>query len=495
MSQLVDCHVSPGAVRRYGIVLALPILGWIGVLTLYPFAFTPTWPTNPWFRLLTGLSHGTDLMQNVILFIPLGVTLRWFLAGYGIRQRGQIVGSMILAGLLALGIEIAQLIIPGRTAAILDVMANTAGAGLGSRWLAPLLIPIVDQIARRVVHLIRQTPATVVVIGLTIWLGSAGWLLQHWQRATLPTNWSDRYTLQIGAADDGRRFWPGYVSFVALYSRAFTEREAHTVDTFQEAVALQPLLAYDLKQFPPMPKGPYSQPLVAHGKPVLTQEGMRVGYERWLMSREPLRGVATAIAQTGAFTLVARVAVGEPTRHTEGFIINYGRGIDGHNVSLIQAGADLLVRMRLPLTRAANDRPPLRFSDVFTSSQPQVLILSYDGAVARLFVDGQQHRQQYTFGPGEALLNRWLPVETHQIGGWSIALTFMLSLPFGLIGVPWQGIHRPLLITILVGGWVSLAAYVVTPSLASSILIANLISIVISTLLLFWLTQPLTRKR
>jgi VanZ family protein len=495
MSQLVDCHVSPGAVRRYGIVLALPILGWIGVLTLYPFAFTSAWPTNPLFRLLTGLSHGTDLMQNVILFIPLGVTLRWSLAGYGIRQRGQILGSMMLAGLLALGIEIAQLIIPGRTAAILDVMANTAGAGLGSRWLAPLLLPIVDQIGCWLVHLIRQTPATGVVIGLTIWLGSAGWLLQHWQRATLPTNWSDRYTLQIGAADDGRRFWPGYVSFVALYSRAFTEREAHTVDTFQEAVALQPLLAYDLKQFPPMPKGPYSQPLVAHGKPVLTQEGMRVGYERWLMSREPLRGVAAAIAQTGAFTLVARVAVGEPSRHTEGFIVNYGRGIDGHNVSLIQAGADLLVRMRLPLTRAANDRPPLRFSDVFTSSQPQVLILSYDGAVARLFVDGQQHRQQYTFGPGEALFNRWLPVETHQIGGWSIVLTFMLSLPFGLIGVPWQGTYRPLLMLIVVSVWVSLAASMVASALASSILITNLIGIVISTLLLFWLTQPLARKR
>ncbi len=495
MSQLVDCHVSPGAVRRYGIVLALLILSWIGVLTLYPFAFTSAWPTNPWFRLLTGLSHGTDLIQNVILFIPLGVALRWFLAGYGIRQHSQIVGSMILAGLLALGIEIAQLIIPGRTAAILDVTANTAGAGLGSRWLAPRLLPIVDQIGCWLVHLIRQTPATVVVIGLTIWLGSAVWLLQHWQRAALPTNWADRYTLQIGAADDGRRFWPGYVSFVALYGQAFTEREAHKINTFQEAVALQPLLAYDLNQFPPMPNGPFSRPLVAHGKPVLTQEGMRVGYERWLMSREPLRGVAAAIAQTGAFTLVARVAVGEPSRHTEGFIVNYGRGIDGHNVSLIQTGTDLLVRMRLPLTRIANDRPPLRFSEVFPDSRPRVLVFSYDGKVAHLFVDGQPHQQHYTFGPGEVLINRWLPMQTHQIGGWSIVLMFALSLPFGLIGIPWRGVYQPFPLLILIGMWVSISALVVVPPLANSILVASLLSIVMSTLLLYWLTQPLARKR
>lgn len=477
--------------RRYGVALLLPTILLVGMVTLYPFAFTRPWPANPIFVLTTGLSHAFDMAQNVVLFIPLGMALRWFLAGCSVPLPGQRVGVIVLSASVAFGIEVAQLTIPGRTAALLDVVANTSGAALGAWWLAQPMLPLVERLGFWIHQGVRMTPAWVVFVGLAIWLAGSTWMVTRWQRATLPTTWSDRYTLQIGAANDGRRFWPGYVGFTALYNRAFTADDAQAVRTPGDAIARQPLFAYDFSELPPAGNGPFARPLVAQGRPTLTESGVGVGYQRWLMSSEPLRGVAAEIAQTRAFTLVAQVAAREPDRTTEGLIVNFGRGIDGHNISLIQAGADLLVRMRLPLTRVADDRPPLRFADVFPDGQPRLLALSYDGAVARLFIDGQAHPQWYAFGPGEALINRWLPVQTHQIGGWTIALAGAICLPLALAGLPWRGGRWPPIIVAASGPLLISSApwLVIAQPLSGGMLVVGMLTIVVSGLIVFWLAR------
>ncbi|GIV92265.1 MULTISPECIES: VanZ family protein [Chloroflexus] len=479
------------ALRRYGVALLLPTILLVGMVTLYPFAFTRPWPANPIFELMTGLSHAFDMAQNIVLFIPLGMALRWFLAGCSVPLPGQRAGVILLSASVALGIEVAQLTIPGRTAALLDVVANTSGAALGAWWLAQPMLPLVERLGFWIHQGVRMTPAWVVFVGLAIWLAGSTWMVTRWQRATLPTTWSDRYTLQIGAADDGRRFWPGYVGFTALYNRAFTADDAQAVQTPGDAIARQPLFAYDFSELPPAGNGPFARPLVAQGRPTLTESGVGVGYQRWLMSSEPLRGVAAEIARTRAFTLVAQVAAREPDRTTEGLIVNFGRGIDGHNISLIQAGADLLVRMRLPLTRVADDRPPLRFADVFPDGQPRLLALSYDGAVARLFVDGQAHPQWYTFGPGEALINRWLPVQTHQIGGWTIALAGAICLPLALAGLPWRGGRWPPITIAVVGPLLISSApwLVIAQSLSGGMLVASSATVLVGCTLAYWLTR------
>ncbi|MGQ9611416.1 VanZ family protein [Chloroflexus sp.] len=479
------------ALRRYGVALLLPTILIIGMLTLYPFAFTRLWPTNPTFVLMTGLSHAFDMVLNIVLFIPLGIALRWFLAGCGVPLPWQRVGVIVLSASGALGIEVAQLTIPGRTAALLDVVANTSGAAFGAWWLAQPMLPLVERLGFWINRGVRMMPAWVVLVGLVFWLAGGIWMVAHWQRATLPTTWSDRYTLQIGAANDGRRFWPGYVGFTALYNRAFTADDVQAVRTPGDAIARQPLFAYDFSELPPAGNGPFARPLVAQGRPTLTESGVSVGYQRWLMSSEPLRGVAAEIARTRAFTLVAQVAAREPDRTTEGLIVNFGRGIDGHNISLIQAGADLLVRMRLPLTRVADDRPPLRFADVFPDGQPRLLALSYDGAFARLFVDGQAHPQWYAFGSGEALINRWLPVQTHQIGGWTIALAGAICLPLALAGLPWRGERWPLITVAVLGPLLISGApwLVAAQPLSGGMLVAGMLTIVVSGLIVFWLAR------
>ncbi len=98
------------------------------LLTLNPFYFVIPAEFSIKFESSTG-----NLYNNILLFLPLGFLYRMITG-----RRGA-----LLMGLgLSLSIEILQLFIPARTTSVVDVLANTLGAGLGA-WLY-------DQIAPRI---------------------------------------------------------------------------------------------------------------------------------------------------------------------------------------------------------------------------------------------------------------------------------------------------------------------------------------------------------
>jgi hypothetical protein len=100
-----------------GVSLAL-VLG----LTLRPVGGANHLALAPWAaRQLTLV----NLAGNVVLFALPAAALRSL--GWSLRRT-------VLAGfVLSLGIELVQLVIPGRTTASVDVLCNTFGAGVG--WL------------------------------------------------------------------------------------------------------------------------------------------------------------------------------------------------------------------------------------------------------------------------------------------------------------------------------------------------------------------------
>ena len=88
------------------------------LMTLNPFYVA--WPTQFAFRFESNIEN---LIQNVMLFLPIGYLYR-LITG---RR-----GALLLGAMLSLGIETIQLFIPARTASVIDIMANAAGAGLGA---------------------------------------------------------------------------------------------------------------------------------------------------------------------------------------------------------------------------------------------------------------------------------------------------------------------------------------------------------------------------
>jgi glycopeptide antibiotics resistance protein len=74
-----------------------------------------------------------DVLGNVIVFFPIGLSLAGALGGLPYRRRLQTVIAIGVA--LSVGIELIQLTIPSRATDVDDVLFNTTGAALGATFL------------------------------------------------------------------------------------------------------------------------------------------------------------------------------------------------------------------------------------------------------------------------------------------------------------------------------------------------------------------------
>jgi len=123
--------------RRLGQLLACAGLAVILAATLLPqpSQAQAAESTKLWC-LVCGEYGGVDVVSNILLFIPLAI---------GLRLMGVPVRTVVIVGAaLSLGIELLQLVIPGRDASLSDLLTNTlgswVGASVGTHW-RDLLIP------------------------------------------------------------------------------------------------------------------------------------------------------------------------------------------------------------------------------------------------------------------------------------------------------------------------------------------------------------------
>jgi glycopeptide antibiotics resistance protein len=72
-----------------------------------------------------------DVLENVLLFLPLGFTSIGYLEHRGVQPLAATATVLILSFCGSYMIEVLQLFMPGRFTSLTDVLSNTAGAALG----------------------------------------------------------------------------------------------------------------------------------------------------------------------------------------------------------------------------------------------------------------------------------------------------------------------------------------------------------------------------
>ncbi len=167
-------------------------LGLVLFMTLRP---VQTLVVTPTFCIFCGTLGGVDFALNVVLFVPLGIGLRWVL--------GQWKAAAITGAVTTLVIETLQWrLIPGRDASLGDLVANTLGTMLGT-WIAMEGLRWLNATSAAA----RRYAAAFGIIAAVV-VGGSAWLLQpvrlrypQWVQWTPPRPNMDRFQGRLLAVE------------------------------------------------------------------------------------------------------------------------------------------------------------------------------------------------------------------------------------------------------------------------------------------------------
>jgi hypothetical protein len=389
-----------------------------------------------------GPVFAADFARNLLLFVPFGACLterlwsRWSLR--------RVVPACVLCSLaLSYSVEVLQAFIPSRFPSLVDVLANTAGALVGLS----------------VVVVWRSAGFPLVVMAGALAVAACAIPLQ---RQTTLRNWRDDFPLLVGNERTGDRPWLGTIDWLVVGDRAVTRAELARIragEPLEKILGGSLLALYRFVGEAPFSDGLGHTPdLVWHGEAGHDHQAARLA-SGWLQSTGPAREVSRRLRQTSAFTLAARVTSHGARQFGPARIISVSQDPNRRNFTLAQDGADLVFRVRTPFTGPNGLRFPLVVPDVFARSEPQDILVTYDGASLRLYVDGTRRGPDHILSPGAVALSS---VGIAGVVGLGTSRLLFYALLFAPLGAAiWHRWRRPLG---TVRSWLTIMALLTLPA-------------------------------
>jgi hypothetical protein len=282
-----------------------------------------------------------DIANNLLLYVPLGIAL-W---------RRSLLVVLASALLLSSAIETAQLWSIGRFASPVDAAANTVGAMLGA--LAWRSAGIRHAVAGYV-NGINGTHAAASAFCMTT-------ILVIWglpTRASHLSNWNPDFPMQLGNESTNDRPWSGEILQLILRPSMTPPSNAVPVDAAANGII-------------------EAGPLVLDGG-----NGVQVPAEK-------SRQFAHAAMNVNSFTLIARVAPANTTQNGPARIISFSTDPMSGNFDLGQDGRRIAFRICTGVSDIQGERLRIETGPLLEAGADTFVAASYDGAVARIHVNGK----------------------------------------------------------------------------------------------------------
>jgi hypothetical protein len=379
----------------------------------------PTGLRHPSLSYIQDLYNSTDFINNLILYMPLGIALG-----------GTSLMRAFLFGLcLSTCAEVLQLGYVDRIPSFLDIASNTCGAVIGYVIGRPLLRRAHDP---RSVRLYR--PVTVAAIPMAI-LGTL--MLLHHRPASDFSNWSPAFHLAVGNELTGDRPWSGTISELAIYPFAMSPVQVSNL-------AAQTTTSVQKTAMPGSSAAAIVGPL---------QSTALTGFGRPLLSRPEELSLYKALVSRNQLTLVVRMRTNNLEQSGPARIVTYSLNPVSRNFTLGQIGNTLTFRLRTPGSGLNGAAPALYSGPELSLGHTYLVAAVYDGRISRLYVDGNLVAEADLGAQSPRLPRRglrWLPGELPirgiELGGAEILLSGLFTIGiFGLCGVPGRPLSRFLL--------------------------------------------------
>ena len=298
--------------------------------------------------LWSGTIEFTDMVVNLLLYAPLGLALRrrpWWLV-------------MGLALLVSASIETGQVWNSARHPSPADVAANVAGAMLATGLV---------RVRRR-----RPTPAGAgIAIGPRL-VGAACFavlaLLVAGNLPARPTaiaGWNPEFPLLVGNEQTGDRPWRGTIESLSLIPDLLSHADVRTMRGATGDTAGAARAAFVLPA-----------PAATNGGPGIP------------LPAAAARLLARSAQDRNALTIVARIVPANVSQDGPARIVSFSTDPYHRNFDLGQKGRQLVFRLRTPVSGENGERGTLESVPVLDAGQPVTVVATYDGRVARVYVNG-----------------------------------------------------------------------------------------------------------
>jgi hypothetical protein len=323
-------------------------------------------------------------------------------------------GVMLGSGLSA-AVEVAQLWHFGRQGALSDVLANALGVACGvivGRWFArrrsisPASFPIDDRSA--------ATAAICALLLVLAWIWPA--------RPSTLVNWDRSFDLMLGNETTSDRPWRGAIAALALVPERLQGPEVRGLSRLADADVRADLLR----------RGAYLLPAPVE---------LDAGAAEHLPPQDARRFHDLAVKRN-AFAVIATIAPADVQQSGPARVISFSRDQFNRNFDLGQEGASLVFRVRTPTTGPNGMDPHTQTPPVLEPARPVTVVASFDGAVARVHVNGKALGRQNLAAAGCALpflCDSELRLSAALFGG-------LLAIIALVVGKPRSGFHGTMLV-------------------------------------------------
>ena len=412
---------------RWSYLLLIASLSVIGVATIYPFRFVI--PEGFSVKSIAGAfeysSIVKDYAQNVLLFIPLGVSI----AAIAGRQRlgiWSILSGFFIAAAVSTTVELTQLFLPTRVSNLTDIICNSLGGLVGAAlyyWHIDL-IKFAIAVIKVDRHRLSLKSLSIAIASYCTIVAMAIWILLV--NANL-SNWDEDFYLTIGNEITGDRPWNGYLNSLYISDRSLEQSQlttnpdrflSHSDDVIVslkstgEDPSLQNSEHFDLFWY----DGLSTSNLTTSDR-VSEGSGILLNKDHWLKTPQPVPFINRQLKDSSEFSLFLDLATNDLTQRGPARILSLSNGIYRQNLLIGQMRQDLIFRLRTPITGYIPIQPKFVLPDFFNDYSDRQILITFASRKLTFYID-REEQYSFVFDPSVSFYS-YLP---WSISNWTINL-------------------------------------------------------------------------
>ena len=429
--------------RRWSYLLLIASLSIIGVATIYPFRFViPEVSAKSILSTFKYSSSIKDYTQNILLFIPLGVSIAAIardrrLSNWSILTFGCLIGAAV-----STSVELTQLFLPIRVSNLSDIICNSLGGVVGVAlycWHIDLIkfaIGVIKVDRRR----LSLKSLSIAIFSYCTIVAVAVWILLI--NADL-SNWNEDFYLTIGNEVTGDRPWNGYLNSLYISDRSlerlhfsaalenpdsFFSQSANAIVNLKSCsddFSLQNSEHFDLFWYDALSRSNPITKLKIDGDRVAEGSGILLNKERWLKTAQPVSFINQRLKNSGEFSLFLDLATNDLTLGGPARIIALSNSIYVQNLLIGQAGQDLIFRLRTPITGNDPTQPEFILTDFFNDYSDRQILITFAKRKLTFYIN-RVEQYFFVFNPSVSFYS-YLPWNIHN---WTINLKELNTLKY-----------------------------------------------------------------